>query len=80
MSLQMRPSGSFSAKARELSDKGLNQVTTGFFQGLSTSNIRAVSFRELRIKVVVANKQAELITQSGLRVAWPVRSRNDRRP
>ena len=55
------PVSIFLGECRELSDKGFNQVTAGFFQGLCTAEIGGVSFHEVGIEIVLADQQAKLI-------------------
>src|ERR1700722_15105477 len=60
---------------RKLSDERFDQVTARIFKSRGAAEIRGVRLNERWIEIVLANQQAQLVTQSRLSVARAVCSR-----
>ena len=52
-----------------MGDKGLDQFTAGAAEGFRAAEVCGVRFDEIRIEVVLADQEAELIAEPGLAVA-----------
>ena len=55
-----------------MGDEGLDQFTTGAAEGFRAAEVRRVGLHEIRVEVVLADQQAELIAEPGLAIARTV--------
>jgi hypothetical protein len=53
----------------KLSDGRFDQIAAGFSEGFRATEIRGVGLNECWIEIVLANKQAQLVTQPRLSIA-----------
>src|SRR5208282_562981 len=67
-----KPGAVFRGPFGQMSDEGLDQVPAGFADFLGSAEISGVSLDQGRIELVLADQQAESITQPRLAIAGTV--------